>query len=78
MKVHVFDLIPWRYLEAPAVFPMPNAGYRPELGTRLYQEHFDFLALAETLGYDGISFNEHHFSAYGGIPSPNVIVAALT
>jgi alkanesulfonate monooxygenase SsuD/methylene tetrahydromethanopterin reductase-like flavin-dependent oxidoreductase (luciferase family) len=78
MKVHVFDLIPWRYLKAPAVFPMPNSEYRPELGHELYKEHFDFLALAETLGYDGISFNEHHFSAYGGIPSPNVIVAALT
>jgi alkanesulfonate monooxygenase SsuD/methylene tetrahydromethanopterin reductase-like flavin-dependent oxidoreductase (luciferase family) len=78
VKVHVFDLMPWPYLREPAVFPMPNADYKPELGNLLYKEHFDFLELAEALGFDGISFNEHHFSAYGGIPAPNIIVGALT
>jgi hypothetical protein len=25
------------------------------------------------LGFDGVVFNEHHYSAYGTMPSPNLI-----
>lgn len=78
MKVHIFDLIPWPYLKEPSVFPMPNREYNAELGHLLYKQHFDLLELCDALGFDGVSFNEHHMSPYGGMPSPNVIVAAMT
>lgn len=78
MKVYAFDLMPWPHLKAPATFPMPNREYDPERGHRLYREHFDQLALCDTLGFDAICFNEHHMSPYGGMPSPNLIVAAMT
>src|SRR5437870_8163336 len=32
----------------------------------------------EELGLDGVVFNEHHYSAYGTMPSPNLIAAALS
>jgi len=78
MKVYVFDLMPWPHLKAPAVFPMPNREYDPALGRVVYKEHFDLLELCDSLGFDAICFNEHHFSPYGGMPSPNLVVAALT
>ena len=78
MNVYTFDLMPWPHLKGPATFPMPNQEYNPELGHRLYREHFEQLELCDALGFDAICFNEHHFSPYGGMPSPNLIVAALT
>ena len=34
--------------------------------------------MAEELGLDGVVVNEHHQNAYGLMPSPNLIAAALT
>ena len=36
------------------------------------------MAYCEELGFDGVVFNEHHYSAYGTMPSPNLIAAALS
>jgi alkanesulfonate monooxygenase SsuD/methylene tetrahydromethanopterin reductase-like flavin-dependent oxidoreductase (luciferase family) len=39
----------------------------------------DLLASAETLGFDNIWLNEHHFDAWGGLlPSPPMLLAALS
>ena len=43
----------------------------------LYNEYMDLLEHAETLGFDGLGCNEHHQNAYGLMPSPNLIAAAL-
>ena len=47
-------------------------------GADLYQNYIDTLAYADELGFDGICVNEHHQNAYGLMPSPNLIAAALT
>src|SRR5215211_6580515 len=57
---------------------LPNALYDPVKGHDLYTEYINTLAYAEKLGYDGICVNEHHQNAYGLMPSPNLIAAALT
>jgi alkanesulfonate monooxygenase SsuD/methylene tetrahydromethanopterin reductase-like flavin-dependent oxidoreductase (luciferase family) len=36
------------------------------------------MAYCEELGFDGVVFNEHHYSAYGTMPSPNLIASALS
>ena len=36
------------------------------------------MAYCEELGFEGVVFNEHHYSAYGTMPSPNLIAAALS
>ena len=57
---------------------IPNALYDPREGSRYYGEYLDQLAYAEELGFDGVCVNEHHQTAYGLMPSPNLIAAALT
>jgi alkanesulfonate monooxygenase SsuD/methylene tetrahydromethanopterin reductase-like flavin-dependent oxidoreductase (luciferase family) len=85
MKVFCFHLMPYRDL--PADFEehhssawvwIPNDLYEPEVGSAYYREYVDQLALAEPLGFDGVCVNEHHQNAYGLMPSPNLIAAALT
>ena len=77
LKVFVFHLMPWPFLKEELAWPYPNRLFDPTQGQRLYQEYIDELVLAEELGYDAICFNEHHFTAYGLMPSPNLIVSAL-
>src|SRR5438270_9734196 len=36
------------------------------------------MAYCKELGFDGVVFNEHHYSAYGTMPSPNLIASALS
>lgn len=44
----------------------------------LYQQIFEQVELAESLGYDTVWLAEHHFTPYGGdIPSPPLLLAAL-
>ena len=46
-------------------------------GVKLYDRYIRELELADELGYDGICVNEHHQTAYGLMPAPNLIAGAL-
>lgn len=78
----MFHLMPYRDLaedyDGPAWVWIPNDLYDPETGSTYYREYIDQLAYAEELGFDGVCVNEHHQNAYGLMPSPNLIAAALT
>jgi alkanesulfonate monooxygenase SsuD/methylene tetrahydromethanopterin reductase-like flavin-dependent oxidoreductase (luciferase family) len=84
MKVFMFHLMPYAYLDMSFderyrscwVF-LPNSEYDPKKGHELYNRYLDELELAAELGFDGISVNEHHQNAYGLMPSPVVMAAAL-
>jgi alkanesulfonate monooxygenase SsuD/methylene tetrahydromethanopterin reductase-like flavin-dependent oxidoreductase (luciferase family) len=85
MKYYFFHLMSWPYL--PADFAknydsawvwVPNTLYDPVKGRDLYEAYIDTLVMAEDLGFDGVCVNEHHQNAYGLMPSPNLIAAALT
>ena len=56
---------------------IPRDLYDPRVGHRIYNEYLDQLELADRLGFDGIGVNEHHQNAYGLMPSPNIMAAAL-
>ena len=84
MKFTWFNLMPWPYL--PTDFreqnrsvwvDIPNSLYDPKRGHFVYHEYMDQLEYADALGFDGIGVNEHHQNAYGLMPSPNLIAAAL-
>jgi alkanesulfonate monooxygenase SsuD/methylene tetrahydromethanopterin reductase-like flavin-dependent oxidoreductase (luciferase family) len=84
MKISWFHLMPYRWL--PADFreryrsvwvDLPNALYDPERGHGLYNEYLDMLEYADEAGFDAIGVNEHHQNAYGMMPSPNLMAAAL-
>ena len=85
MKYFFFHLMSWPYLPADfaekhdsAWIWVPNELYDPVKGHDLYREYINTLAYADELGFDGICVNEHHQNAYGLMPSPNLIAAALT
>jgi alkanesulfonate monooxygenase SsuD/methylene tetrahydromethanopterin reductase-like flavin-dependent oxidoreductase (luciferase family) len=84
MKFSWFHLMPYRWL--PSDFrerfhgvwvDLPNRLYDPERGHGLYNEYLDMLEYADELGFDAIGVNEHHQNAYGMMPSPNLMAAAL-
>jgi len=82
-----FHLMPWPYLAGPREFlaaneaawvTLSNANYDPGRGKELYDRYISELVMAEELGLDGVVVNEHHQNAYGLMPSPNLVAAALT
>jgi alkanesulfonate monooxygenase SsuD/methylene tetrahydromethanopterin reductase-like flavin-dependent oxidoreductase (luciferase family) len=84
MKVCMFHLMPYRWL--PQDFDkryhsvwvdIPSELFDPNMGNVLYNQSLDELEYAAELGYDGICVNEHHSNAYGMMPSPNLMAAAL-
>ena len=56
---------------------LPNSYFDPQKGHVLYNRYLDELELAAELGFDGVCINEHHQTAYGLMPSPVVMAAAL-
>src|SRR5437660_37958 len=84
MKFVCFHLMPYRPLDMAergrhrsAWVVLPNALYDPVKGAEEYQAYLDQLTYAETLGFDAIGVNEHHQTAYGMMPAPNLIASAL-
>jgi len=79
-----FHLMPWPELpddvdhtHPPSWVTLSNRIYDPQRGHALYNEYLDEMEAAERLGYDGLGVNEHHQNAYGTMPSPNLMAAAL-
>ena len=56
---------------------MPSKLFDPAVGHRAYNDYLDELEYAASVGFDGICVNEHHQNAYGLMPSPNLMAAAL-
>jgi alkanesulfonate monooxygenase SsuD/methylene tetrahydromethanopterin reductase-like flavin-dependent oxidoreductase (luciferase family) len=84
MEFYFFHLMP--YTDLPADFydrydsawvTCPNELFDPRLGTELYNRYLDEMIYAEELGWDGVCVNEHHQTAYGLMPSPNLMAAIL-
>jgi alkanesulfonate monooxygenase SsuD/methylene tetrahydromethanopterin reductase-like flavin-dependent oxidoreductase (luciferase family) len=85
MKVHFFHLMPYRFLpddfreqNRSVWVDVPSRLFDPAKGHQIYNENLDELEYADQLGFDGICVNEHHQNAYGLMPSPNLMAAALT
>jgi alkanesulfonate monooxygenase SsuD/methylene tetrahydromethanopterin reductase-like flavin-dependent oxidoreductase (luciferase family) len=84
MRFAVFHLMPWPYLpddfvdnEPSAWVTYSNANYDPERGRELYERYLQELVYSEALGFDAVCVNEHHQTAYGLMPSPNLVAMAL-
>lgn len=84
MEFYAFHLMPWPHLPAgyrerydSAWVTLPNSTYDPEIGQHLYGRYIDELVEAAEAGFDGICVNEHHQTAYGLMPAPNLIAAML-
>ncbi len=84
MQFTFFHLMPYRPLDMAERHKhragwvvLPNALYDPKKGADEYQSYIDQLVYAEKLGFDVIAVNEHHQTAYGMMPAPNLIAARL-
>src|SRR5579859_1361770 len=58
-----------------AGWPSPPALFEPELGQRMMEEMFEQATLADELGFDWISFSEHHYAPLL-VPTPNPAIFA--
>ena len=83
-KVNMFHLMPYR--ELPDDFTekyrsvwvdIPDKLFKPEKFHEFYNHTLDELEFGAIDGFDGICVNEHHQNAYGIMPSPNLMAAAL-
>ena len=83
MQIYMFHLMPYPHLPEnfddfeSAWVTFPNRFYDPKVGVELYNRYLDELEYAEELGFDGACVNEHHQNAYGTMPAPNIMAAAL-
>ena len=86
MKFHWFHLMPYpalpedfkeRYRSVWVDLPVREV-FDPQIGHTAYNDYLDELEFAGEAGFDGICVNEHHSNAYGLMPSPNLMAAALT
>jgi alkanesulfonate monooxygenase SsuD/methylene tetrahydromethanopterin reductase-like flavin-dependent oxidoreductase (luciferase family) len=85
MKFCFFHLMPYADLDPEAVskygtswVTLPNSYYDPKKGAAYYKRYLDELVLAAELGFDAVAVNEHHQTAYGLMPAPNLFAAALS
>jgi alkanesulfonate monooxygenase SsuD/methylene tetrahydromethanopterin reductase-like flavin-dependent oxidoreductase (luciferase family) len=84
VKVFVFDLLPYAehldHLKVDGELPWPleKKYFKAEVAVQTYAEHLAAWEEMESLGYDGVVFNEHHTSPYGLMNSPNLLAAAVS
>ncbi|MGQ4556579.1 LLM class flavin-dependent oxidoreductase [Halobellus sp. GM3] len=76
MEVINFHLMPWQDASDMA-WPYSEDKFDPDIGSDLYQTYFSQLEYSEELGFDIIGFNEHHYTAYGLMPGPNLVASHM-
>ena len=60
-------------------WPPPAGLFEPELGRRMMEEMFEQAELAEEVGFDWISFSEHHYAPLLVLtPNPALFASAVT
>ena len=84
MEFYFFHLMPYPKLPADfydrydsAWVTCPNELFDARRGTELYNRYLDEMIYAEELGWDGVCVNEHHQTAYGLMPAPNLMASIL-
>lgn len=75
MKVSFFETA--RYVPPRAIqseWPVPGAAYERDAGQQAYEHMIERLQCVEEMGFDWVSFSEHHYSPR--IMTPNPILSA--
>lgn len=70
VKAWLFDIFSYPYSSDARQFD-------PQKCQSLFDWHMESWELAEKVGFEGIFFSEHHFTAYNLSPSPNLLIAAI-
>jgi alkanesulfonate monooxygenase SsuD/methylene tetrahydromethanopterin reductase-like flavin-dependent oxidoreductase (luciferase family) len=79
-----FHLMPYPYLSDEhqgsrdsSWITLSNRNFDPSRGHELYQRYLSELVLYDRVGFDGVCVNEHHQTAYGLMPAPDVVAGML-
>jgi alkanesulfonate monooxygenase SsuD/methylene tetrahydromethanopterin reductase-like flavin-dependent oxidoreductase (luciferase family) len=62
--------------EIPGGWPVAPAHYDRTIGLRSFHEGLEQIEFADRLGYDWVSFSEHHYSMTSVTPNPAITAAA--
>jgi alkanesulfonate monooxygenase SsuD/methylene tetrahydromethanopterin reductase-like flavin-dependent oxidoreductase (luciferase family) len=63
--------------EFPAGWPTPPAYYDRDIGRQNFHEGYERIEFADELGYDWISFSEHHYTPTILAPNAAMVAAAM-
>ena len=85
MRFFTFHYMPYQGLDAVQAIEdygvgwctLPNSMCDPAVMASNYQDYLDQAALADEVGFDGVTLNEHHQTPFGTMPNPNVMAAAV-
>ncbi len=61
----------------PATWPVPPSYQDPAVTMQSYEEGMEECELAEEMGFDWLSFSEHHYSGNRLTPNPALMAAAV-
>jgi alkanesulfonate monooxygenase SsuD/methylene tetrahydromethanopterin reductase-like flavin-dependent oxidoreductase (luciferase family) len=61
----------------PVTWPIPPVYHDPEISVRSYQEGIEECEFAEEMGFEWVSFSEHHYSGRIATGTPAVMAAAV-
>lgn len=86
MRFFTFHYMPYQGIDTERVLgdhgvawvTLSNGECDPEILAANYRDYVDQAALADELGFDGVTVNEHHQTPMGTMPSPNVMAAAIS
>lgn len=78
MKFLYYSPVPWPHLKSGFdSFPHTNQQFNPIEGVELYRSALELFVEAERAGFDWLGVGEEHMNAYGVVPNPTLIAAAL-
>jgi alkanesulfonate monooxygenase SsuD/methylene tetrahydromethanopterin reductase-like flavin-dependent oxidoreductase (luciferase family) len=78
MKLLYYTPISWPYLQTRCqTFPHSNELFDADRGVEMYKESLDLFRTAEDVGFDWLGVGEEHMNAYGVVPNPCLLAAAL-
>ena len=82
LDFYLFHLMPYPYIppgeEIESTWvTLSNRHYDPEVGHRLYNEYLEQRCWRRSSATTASCVNEHHQNAYGTMPSPNIMAAAI-
>ena len=61
----------------PTTWPIPPSYHDPETSVQSYQEGMEECEFAEEMGFEWVSFSEHHYSGRIATGNPAIIAAAV-
>ena len=86
MRFFTFHYMTYQGIDIPRVMgdtgiawaTLPNSECDPAVQAANYDDYVGQAVLADELGFDGVTVNEHHQTPMGTMPAPNVMAAAIS